>query len=97
MLFVCTLFNNTNKECVDNACLLFNPLNTELNPICYLMALLGAHIILHVSRIRVNAAFDKCSLTDVIWNHTAAKLIVSGAMTNRRCAFHYNKGHSFPS
>jgi hypothetical protein len=30
-----------------------NPLNTELNPICHLLALLGAHHILHVSRIRV--------------------------------------------
>ena len=32
---------------------LFNPLNTELNPICHLLALLGAHHILHVGRIRV--------------------------------------------
>jgi len=32
---------------------LFNPLNAELNPICHLLALLGAHHILHVSRIRV--------------------------------------------
>ena len=31
----------------------FNPLNPELNPICYLLALLGAHNFLHVSRIRV--------------------------------------------
>jgi hypothetical protein len=31
----------------------FNPLNAELNPICHLLALLGAHHILHVSRIRV--------------------------------------------
>ena len=31
----------------------FNPLNPELNPICYLLALLGAHHFLHVSRIRV--------------------------------------------
>jgi hypothetical protein len=30
-----------------------NPLNTELNPICHLLALLGAHHILHISRIRV--------------------------------------------
>jgi hypothetical protein len=33
----------------------FNPFNAELIPICYLLALLGAHHILHVSRIRVNA------------------------------------------
>ena len=31
----------------------FNPLNPELNPICYLLALLGAHHFLRVSRIRV--------------------------------------------
>ena len=31
----------------------FNPLNPELNPICYLLALLGAHHFLHVSKIRV--------------------------------------------
>ena len=31
-----------------------NPLNAELNPIRYLLALLGAHHILHVSRIRDN-------------------------------------------
>ena len=30
-----------------------NPLNAELNPICHLLALLGAHHILHVSRVRV--------------------------------------------
>ena len=30
-----------------------NPLRPELNPICYLLALLGAHHFLHVSRIRV--------------------------------------------
>jgi len=32
----------------------FNTLNAELNPICHLLALLGARHILHVSRIRVN-------------------------------------------
>ena len=30
-----------------------NPLSPELNPICYLLALLGANNFLHVSRIRV--------------------------------------------
>jgi len=33
--------------------MLINPLNAELNPICHLLALLGAHCILHVSRLRV--------------------------------------------
>jgi len=32
----------------------FNPLSAKLNPICHLLALLGAHHILHVSTIRVN-------------------------------------------
>jgi len=35
----------------------FNPLNAELNPICHLLALLGARHILHVRRIRVNAKY----------------------------------------
>ena len=32
---------------------LVNPLKPELNPFCYLLALLGAHHFLHVSRLRV--------------------------------------------
>jgi len=32
----------------------FSHLSAELNPFCHLLALLGAHHILHVSRIRVN-------------------------------------------
>jgi hypothetical protein len=39
--------------------LLVNPLNAELNPICHLLALLGAHHILHVSGIGVEG-----------WRHT---------------------------
>ena len=35
-----------------------NPLNAELYPICHLLALLGAHPILHISTIRVNALRD---------------------------------------
>jgi len=31
----------------------FNSLNVKLNPICHFLALLGAHPILHVRRIRV--------------------------------------------
>jgi hypothetical protein len=31
-----------------------NPLNAEFNPICHLLALLAAHPIFHVGRIRVN-------------------------------------------
>ena len=37
-----------------SSCHLINPLNAELNPICHLLALLGAHPVLHISRVRVN-------------------------------------------
>ena len=39
-----------------------NPLNAELYPICHLLALLGAHLIFHVSRIRVNVSSSLLSL-----------------------------------
>ena len=39
-------FAKCHKDCI-------NPLKAELNPICYLLALLEAHHFLHVSRIRV--------------------------------------------
>ena len=39
-----------------------NPLNTKLNPICHFLALLEAHPILHVSRIRVKGY--QCMFTD---------------------------------
>jgi len=35
-----------------------NPLNAELNPICHLLALLGAHHIFHVSGLRVNDLYS---------------------------------------
>jgi len=38
---------------------LTNPLNAKLNPICHLLALLGAHHILHVSRIWVNYRINR--------------------------------------
>jgi hypothetical protein len=50
-----------------------NPLNAELNPICHLLALLGAHHILHVSRLRVNAQPTNTinllchDLEDILW------------------------------
>jgi len=37
-------------------CHWINPLNAELNPICHLLALLGAHHIFHVSGLRVNGS-----------------------------------------
>ena len=44
-----------------------NPLNPELNPICYLLALLGAHHFLHVSRIRVKLLTFRL-LMSYIWS-----------------------------
>jgi len=49
--------NQKKKICVRSTKIfwqLFNTLNAELNPICYLLALL-AHHFLHVSRIRVKS------------------------------------------
>jgi hypothetical protein len=40
----------------------FNPLNAQLNPTCHLLALLGAHHILHVSRIRIKHTFYAMTL-----------------------------------
>jgi len=40
----------------------FNPLNAKLNPICHFLALLGAHHILHVGRIRV-----KHMIKEITW------------------------------
>ena len=34
-----------------------NPLSAKLNPICHLLALLGTHHILHISRVRVKYVF----------------------------------------
>jgi len=45
--------------------LLLNPLNAELNPVCYLLALLGAHHLLHVSRIRVKLLAFSFTFTSV--------------------------------
>jgi hypothetical protein len=43
-----------------------NPLNAELNPICCLLALFGAHHFLHVSRIRVNNLYSSSNLIRVL-------------------------------
>jgi len=44
-----------------------NPLKPELNSICYLLALLGAHHFLHVSRIRVKLLTFRL-LMSYIWS-----------------------------
>jgi len=45
--------SNLLSHALQGADFFFNPSNAELNPICHMPALLEAHHILHVSRIRV--------------------------------------------
>ena len=46
-----------------------NPLNPKLNPICYLLALLGAHHFLHVSRIRVKSLTIRLLMSYIYMEH----------------------------
>ena len=57
-----------------------NPLKPELNPICYLLALLGAYHFLHVSRIRVKLVTLRC-LMSYIYIYGAPILDVSRSHT----------------
>ena len=56
-------FKGSNKACYNDVLIAqifsLNSLNAELNPISHLLALLGAHHILHISRIRVNTPRGK--------------------------------------
>jgi len=52
---LCIPYSGTSWELLREMKCLINPLSPELNPICYLLALLGAHHFLHVSRIRVKS------------------------------------------
>jgi len=47
----------------------FNPLKPELNSICYLLALLGAHHFLHVSRIRVKLLTFRLLMSYIYMEH----------------------------
>jgi hypothetical protein len=50
----CTNVPQRREQVVCFCAVMINPLNAELNPICHLLALLGAHPILHVSKIKDN-------------------------------------------
>jgi len=73
----------------------FNPLNAELNPICHLLALLGAHHILHVSRIRV-----KISLMESLFHKTQLLLVniyqlaTCSKFARKISALNYTNSHS---
>ena len=49
--------------------LAINPLNAELNPICCLLALLGAHHFLHVSRIGVKLLTHRLLMPYIYMKH----------------------------
>ena len=51
----CNLFIRTLQRRFTNMPDIVNPLNAKLNPICHLLALLGAHHILQVSKVRVKS------------------------------------------
>ena len=82
----------------------FNPLNAELNPICHLLALLGAHHIFNVGRVRVNKCFfkldfstvakmliDERQLTKLLneWELIGASEVVYISMPVMNCTFHW--------
>jgi hypothetical protein len=54
IIFVMFVYNHQ-LQLAQNILAIVNPLKPELNPICYLLVLLGAHHFLHVSRIRVKS------------------------------------------
>jgi hypothetical protein len=53
------------KREVLSKCSILNPLKAELNPTCHLLALLGAHTILHISRIRAKSIVYVVAVNDV--------------------------------
>ena len=72
-----------------------NLLNAELNPICHFLALLGAHHILHVSKLGVNVNSDFFNKFIIVFymfralcaHHQEVKLYytASGIVTLCRC------------
>ena len=47
------LYNNFHMFNLSDLFVTVNPLNADLNPICRLLSLVGAHLIFHVSGLRV--------------------------------------------
>jgi hypothetical protein len=59
--------------------MVINPLNTKLNPICHLLALLGAHHILHISRIRVKHGINSESSIYMVVNNGNCGVLLNGS------------------
>ena len=77
----------------------FNPLNAELNPICHLLALLGAHHIFHVSGLRVKGSENKLVFyySTLSCVYGVAQLVESlhykpegGGFDSRRCHWNFS-------
>jgi len=54
----------------------FNSLKPELNSICYLLALLGAHHFLHVSRIKVKLLTFRLLMSYIYMKHPFLMFLV---------------------
>jgi hypothetical protein len=69
----------------------FNPLNAKLKPICHLLALLGAHHILHLSRIRVKNTNTLQQFTKAIIVNNTQEQDKSGIhkLTSNTCQLSY--------
>jgi len=59
----------------------FNTLKAQFNPICHLLALLEAHHILHVSRIRVNEPQSTAMVTLCTWKSIPFTDLTSKVLT----------------
>ena len=64
---ICHILSNTDSVHASQV-YYFNPLKPELNPICYLLALL-AHNFLHVSRIRVKSLSIRLLMSYIYMEH----------------------------
>ena len=62
-----------------------NPLNAKLNPICYLQALLEAHHILHVSRIRVKSVVQSHDKGAAVGNRIERLTVVAYVIISVKC------------
>ena len=73
---------------------LINPLNAELNPICYLLALLRAHHFLHISKIRVKSLILRLLMSYI---YGAPILDVSRSNTTTHRSRQYSSGRVISS
>jgi hypothetical protein len=78
-----------------------NPLSAELNSICHLLALLGAHHILHVGRIRVKhcvrgAKSQECLTLALHWSKPSAAQISHVICGERTVGIHCTGDVEYP-